>query len=165
MKNTIIVHNGSVQNIPEILDDVYLGEPQKKVLDLAADRSAYICQSQSLKCPPSGADARSINKYAFLWVEEGSEDGDILPWDEARCACYSAYGRPERSQGREDDEYESCFCRHREEEPGKLLASPSPSAVRIPGRAGAPVTAKLPSSSKRRRCEMESKESWIYQES
>src|SRR5882724_6997850 len=49
---------------------IYLGEPQKKVLDLAADRSAYICQSQSLKCPPLGADTWSIHKYASLWVEE-----------------------------------------------------------------------------------------------
>jgi ribonucleoside-diphosphate reductase subunit M1 len=51
MKNMIITHNGSVQNIPRIPDDVKaiyktLWEiSQKKVLDLAADRGAYICQS------------------------------------------------------------------------------------------------------------------------
>ena len=44
MKNMIIVHNGSVQNIPGIPDDVKAiyktvwEISQKKVLDLAADR-------------------------------------------------------------------------------------------------------------------------------
>jgi ribonucleoside-diphosphate reductase subunit M1 len=54
MKNMIIVHNRSVQNIPSIPDDVKAiyktvwEISQKKVLDLAADCGAYICQSQSL---------------------------------------------------------------------------------------------------------------------
>lgn len=45
---------GSVQTIPEIPDDVKAiyktvwEISQKKVLDLAADRGAFICQSQSL---------------------------------------------------------------------------------------------------------------------
>jgi len=54
MKNMIIAQNGSIQNIPNIPDDVKaiyktVSEiSQKKVLDLAADRGAFICQSQSL---------------------------------------------------------------------------------------------------------------------
>jgi ribonucleoside-diphosphate reductase subunit M1 len=54
MKNMIIAHSGSVQNIPGIPDHVkaiykIVWEiSQKKVLDLAADRGAFICQSQSL---------------------------------------------------------------------------------------------------------------------
>ena len=54
MKNKIIAHSGSVQSIPEISCDVKANYKtvweisQKKVLDLAADRSAFICQSQSL---------------------------------------------------------------------------------------------------------------------
>lgn len=47
-------HSGSIQNISTIPDDVKAiyktvwEISQKKVLDLAADRGAYICQSQSL---------------------------------------------------------------------------------------------------------------------
>ena len=54
MRNLIIAHNGSVQNIPGIPDDVKAiyktvwEISQKKILDMAADRGAFICQSQSL---------------------------------------------------------------------------------------------------------------------
>ncbi|KAF8882531.1 ribonucleotide reductase large subunit [Gymnopilus junonius] len=49
MKNMIIAHNGSMQNIPSIPTDVKaiyktIWEiSQKKVLDLAADQGAFIC--------------------------------------------------------------------------------------------------------------------------
>jgi ribonucleoside-diphosphate reductase subunit M1 len=54
MKSLIIAHGGSIQNIPSIPDEmkaIYktVWEIKQKVLiDLAADRGAFICQSQSL---------------------------------------------------------------------------------------------------------------------
>ena len=54
MKNKLIIANGSVQSIPEIpqnLKDLYKTVweiKQKTILEMAADRGAYICQSQSL---------------------------------------------------------------------------------------------------------------------
>ncbi|MEY2792876.1 MAG: Ribonucleoside-diphosphate reductase [Bacteroidota bacterium] len=54
MKNKLISANGSVQNIPEIpqnIKDLYKTVweiKQKTILEMAADRGAYICQSQSL---------------------------------------------------------------------------------------------------------------------
>lgn len=54
MKNKLIANNGSVQNIPEIPADIkelyktVWEIKQKTILDMAADRGAYICQSQSL---------------------------------------------------------------------------------------------------------------------
>ena len=54
MKNKLISANGSVQNIPEIpqnVKDLYKTVweiKQKTILEMAADRGAYICQSQSL---------------------------------------------------------------------------------------------------------------------
>ncbi len=54
MKNKLISANGSVQNIPEIpqdLKELYKTVweiKQKTILEMAADRGAYICQSQSL---------------------------------------------------------------------------------------------------------------------
>lgn len=50
----IIAHNGSAQNIPTIPNNVkaiyktVLEISPKKVLDLAVDHGAFICQSQSL---------------------------------------------------------------------------------------------------------------------
>lgn len=54
MKNRLIAANGSIQNIKEIPDNLkYLYRTaweisQRAILDMAADRGAYICQSQSL---------------------------------------------------------------------------------------------------------------------
>jgi ribonucleoside-diphosphate reductase alpha chain len=54
MKNKLISANGSVQNIPEIpqdLKELYKTVweiKQKTILEMAAERGAYICQSQSL---------------------------------------------------------------------------------------------------------------------
>ena len=54
MKNRLIAANGSVQNINEIPDNLKLlyrtswEISQRSILDMAADRGAYICQSQSL---------------------------------------------------------------------------------------------------------------------
>jgi ribonucleoside-diphosphate reductase alpha chain len=54
MKNKLISANGSVQGIPEIpkdLKELYKTVweiKQKTILEMAADRGAYICQSQSL---------------------------------------------------------------------------------------------------------------------
>ena len=55
MKNRIIAAGGSVQNVPGIPDELRAlyktvwELSQKCVIDLAADRGAFICQSQSLK--------------------------------------------------------------------------------------------------------------------
>jgi ribonucleoside-diphosphate reductase alpha chain len=54
MKNKIISHNGSIQQIEEIpaeIKEIYKTVweiRQRNIIDMAADRGAYICQSQSL---------------------------------------------------------------------------------------------------------------------
>ncbi len=54
MKNQLMGENGSIQNIPGIPDDIkelyrtVWEISQKSVIEMAADRGAYICQSQSL---------------------------------------------------------------------------------------------------------------------
>ncbi len=54
MKNKIIAHNGSIQNINEIpanIKELYKTVweiKQRNIIDMAADRGAFICQSQSL---------------------------------------------------------------------------------------------------------------------
>ena len=57
VKNQIIEANGSVQNIaqiPQDIKDIYKTVweiSQKTIIDMAADRGAFICQSQSLHLP------------------------------------------------------------------------------------------------------------------
>ncbi len=81
MKNKIIAANGSVQNINEIpteIKELYKTVweiKQRTVIDMAADRGAYICQSQSLNlfiADPNFAKLTSMHFYAW---ERGLKTG------------------------------------------------------------------------------------------
>lgn len=81
MKNKIIAANGSVQNISEIpleIKELYKTVweiKQRTVIDMAADRGAYICQSQSLNlfiADPNFAKLTSMHFYAW---ERGLKTG------------------------------------------------------------------------------------------
>jgi ribonucleoside-diphosphate reductase alpha subunit len=74
MKNKIIANNGSVQNIagiPDNLKELYKTVweiKQRNLIDMAADRGAYICQSQSLNLfvdSPSTSKLTSMHFYAW----------------------------------------------------------------------------------------------------
>lgn len=74
MKNKLIAENGSVQNIEEIpadLKELYKTVweiKQKTIIDMAADRGAFICQSQSLNlfmAEPNMAKLTSMHFYAW----------------------------------------------------------------------------------------------------
>lgn len=74
MKNKLIMANGSVQNIQEIpqnLKDLYKTSweiKQKALIDMSADRGAYICQSQSLNIfmtDPNFGKLTSMHFYAW----------------------------------------------------------------------------------------------------
>lgn len=74
MKNKIIAANGSVQNIDEIpteIKELYKTVweiKQRNLIDMAADRGAYICQSQSLNLfvdSPSASKLTSMHFYAW----------------------------------------------------------------------------------------------------
>ena len=64
------------------------------MLDLAADRGAFVYQSRTPELESSFAkpNARSVDEYAFLWVEEGIEDGNVLSPHEVSGAGYSVHG-------------------------------------------------------------------------
>jgi ribonucleoside-diphosphate reductase alpha chain len=74
MKSKLIEANGSVQNIPEIpqhIKDLYRTVweiKQKTLIDMAADRGAYICQSQSFNVhiqDPNFGKLTSMHFYAW----------------------------------------------------------------------------------------------------
>ena len=74
MKNKLIAANGSVQDIPEIpahIKELYKTVweiSQKSVIDMAADRGAYICQSQSMNLfmqDPNFGKLTSMHFYAW----------------------------------------------------------------------------------------------------
>ena len=74
IRTQIISNNGSVQNIseiPEKLRDVYKTAweiPQKVLIEMSADRSPFVCQSQSLNLflsEPTYAKISSMHLYAW----------------------------------------------------------------------------------------------------
>jgi ribonucleoside-diphosphate reductase alpha subunit len=81
IRNKIIEENGSVQNIPEIptnLKEIYKTVweiSQKVVIDMAADRGAFIDQSQSLNLWLAKPSFGSVNTMHFYAWEKGLKTG------------------------------------------------------------------------------------------
>ncbi len=81
MKNKLIAENGSVQNIAEIpqnLKDIYKTTweiKQKSVIDLAADRGAFICQSQSLNLHVQDPTFSKLTSMHFYSWKKGLKTG------------------------------------------------------------------------------------------
>lgn len=81
MKNTLIAENGSIQNIPEIpenLKQLYKTAweiSQKSILEMAADRGAFICQSQSLNVFMENANFAKLTSMHFYGWKQGLKTG------------------------------------------------------------------------------------------
>merc|ERR1712206_43903 len=80
MQMQLIAHNGSVQNIdlPHELKELYKTVweiKQRAVLDMAADRGAYIDQSQSLNIHMVDANAAKLSSMHFHAWQLGLKTG------------------------------------------------------------------------------------------
>ena len=81
MRQTIMSTSGSIQNISEIpqhLKDLYKTAweiSQKAIIDQAADRGAYICQSQSLNIFMENANFGKLTSMHFYGWEKGLKTG------------------------------------------------------------------------------------------
>ena len=77
MKNMIIKNEGSIQNIPNIPDDIkkiyktVWEMSQKALINMAADRGAFICQSQSLNLFIAQPDFQKLTSMHFYsWKKD-----------------------------------------------------------------------------------------------
>lgn len=81
MKNKIIAANGSIQNIEEIPADIkelyktVWEIKQRNIIDMAADRGAYICQSQSLNLFVDNPTASKLTSMHFYGWKKGLKTG------------------------------------------------------------------------------------------
>lgn len=81
IKNKIIQDRGSVQNIssiPEYIKEKYkiVWEiPMKRIIDMSADRGAFICQSQSLNLWMENPNYKSLTSMHFYSWEKGLKTG------------------------------------------------------------------------------------------
>lgn len=81
MKNRIIAANGSIQHIPNIPDDIKAlyktvwEISQKTILDMAADRAAFIDQSQSLNIHMQNPTKGKLTSMHFYGWKKGLKTG------------------------------------------------------------------------------------------
>eukprot|EP00095_Tigriopus_kingsejongensis_P009787 maker-scaffold2699_size13170-snap-gene-0.0 protein:Tk09787 transcript:maker-scaffold2699_size13170-snap-gene-0.0-mRNA-1 annotation:"ribonucleoside-diphosphate reductase" len=81
MKYKLIASNGSVQNIPGIPEDLkalyktVYEIKQKDLIDMSADRGAYICQSQSLNIFMEDANFKKLTSMHFYAWKKGLKTG------------------------------------------------------------------------------------------
>ena len=81
MKDTIILHEGSIQNIPEIddkLKELYKTSweiKQRVIIDMSADRGKYICQTQSLNIFMEDPDFQKLSSMHFYGHSKGLKTG------------------------------------------------------------------------------------------
>ncbi|MBC6608090.1 ribonucleoside-diphosphate reductase subunit alpha [Hymenobacter sp. BT188] len=81
MKNEIIAANGSVQNIariPQHIKDLYKTVweiSQRRIIDMSADRGAFICQSQSLNLHVMNVNFGKLTSMHFHSWKKGLKTG------------------------------------------------------------------------------------------
>ena len=81
MRQKLIATNGSVQSIPEIpqnIKDIYKTVweiSQKVIIDMSADRGAYICQSQSLNIHITNPNFGKLTSMHFYAWKKGLKTG------------------------------------------------------------------------------------------
>ncbi|MFM8832883.1 MAG: ribonucleoside-diphosphate reductase subunit alpha, partial [Cytophagales bacterium] len=81
MRQKLISTNGSVQSIPEIpqnIKDIYKTVweiSQKAIIDMSADRGAYICQSQSLNIHLTNPNFGKLTSMHFYAWKKGLKTG------------------------------------------------------------------------------------------
>lgn len=81
MKARLMAGNGSIQHIEEIPAHIRLlyrtvwEIPQRALIDMAADRGAYICQSQSMNLFVQGANHGKLTSMHFYSWKKGLKTG------------------------------------------------------------------------------------------
>ena len=109
MKDRLMEANGSIQGIKEIPDDIKLlyrtvwEVSQKSIIDMAADRGAYICQSQSMNIHMQDANFGKLTSMHFHAWKKGLKTGlYYLRTKAAADAIKFTIVKDEKSQKMED---------------------------------------------------------------
>ena len=109
MKDRLMEANGSIQGIKEIPDDIKLlyrtvwEVSQKSIIDMAADRGAYICQSQSTNIHMQDANFGKLTSMHFHAWKKGLKTGlYYLRTKAAADAIKFTIVKDEKSQTMED---------------------------------------------------------------
>ena len=111
MKNRLMEANGSIQGINEIPDDIKLlyrtvwEVSQKSIIDMAADRGAFICQSQSMNIHMQDANFGKLTSMHFHAWKKGLKTGlYYLRTKAAADAIKFTIVKDEKSKTKEEDQ-------------------------------------------------------------
>ena len=116
IKNSIIRQNGSVQGvkgIPKALQDKYkiVWEiPMKHILEMAADRGAFICQSQSTNLWMKEPTYNKLTAMHFFAWKKGLKTGIYYLRTKAKAAPQQFTIEPDKNNNVEEDEEECLMC-------------------------------------------------------
>lgn len=114
IKNNIIANNGSIQQIPiipEVVRNKYKTVweiPMRCLIDMAADRGAYICQSQSLNLwleDPTYSNLTSMHFYAW---SKGLKTGIYYLRRRGRHQAQQFTIEPEKESNQEEEICDMC---------------------------------------------------------
>ena len=114
MRNKIIKDNGSVQNIDEIpqnLKDLYKTVweiKQRIIIDMAADRAPYICQSQSMNIHMESDRSKMSSCHFYAW-KKGLKTGMYYFRTKAKAeAIQFTIENEKKEEIVKKEEYETC---------------------------------------------------------
>ena len=111
VKNNIIVNKGSIQqltNVPDNIKNKYkvVWEiPMKHIIDMAADRGAFICQSQSMNLWMAEPTYNKLTSMHFYSWEKGLKTGMYYLRSQAKHQAQQFTIEPSNANdGKEDDD-------------------------------------------------------------
>jgi len=117
IKNNIIANNGSVQHIdviPKEIRDKYKTVweiPMRHLIDMAADRGAFICQSQSLNLWLEDPNYNTLTSMHFYSWNKGLKTGIYYLRRRAKHQAQQFTIEPEKRSVKEEDEHDICeYC-------------------------------------------------------
>jgi ribonucleotide reductase alpha subunit len=114
VKNNIIANKGSIQHldiIPLEIREKYkiVWEiPMKHLIDMAADRGAYICQSQSLNLWLEDPTYNTLTSMHFYSWKQGLKTGIYYLRRKAKHQAQQFTLEPERKDNGEEEEHDIC---------------------------------------------------------
>lgn len=112
VKNNIIANHGSIQHIdiiPKEIRECYKTVweiPMKQLIDMAADRGAYVCQSQSLNLWLEDPNYNTLTSMHFYAWSKGLKTGIYYLRRRARHQAQQFTIEPEKKEMRENQKYE-----------------------------------------------------------
>ena len=116
IKNKIITHDGSVQNIseiPQFIKSRYKTAweiKQKNIIDMSADRGEYICQSQSLNLFIESPSIKVLTSMHFYAWQKGLKTGIyyLRSRPSSKAIQFTLKPQEVKSEPRVDEPCESC---------------------------------------------------------